>query len=180
MSAESKLTRDKDGFLKCKACPRRFLTEIGFENHSSNQHQKVRETRLNQDQPSETKEDEGSSKKNTQSEEEERSLSNFSFGGQVGLNLHRSIEHQKTSKLSECKKLLGEEINFKKTLQNDHQLSFLHKCNECNRTFTRIITLKTHINLVHKGWRHYKCLLCNGLFASYLSLRVYTSIISLY
>ena len=39
MSAESKLTRDKDGFLKCKACPRRFLTEIGFENHSSNQHQ---------------------------------------------------------------------------------------------------------------------------------------------
>ena len=40
MSDESKLTRDKDGFLKCKNCPRMFLTEILFENHSSNQHKK--------------------------------------------------------------------------------------------------------------------------------------------
>ena len=40
MSAKSEFTRDKDGFLKCKDCPRRFLTEISFENHSSNQHKK--------------------------------------------------------------------------------------------------------------------------------------------
>ena len=44
MSAESGLTRDKDGFLKCKDCPRRFLTELMFENHSSNQHEKETET----------------------------------------------------------------------------------------------------------------------------------------
>ena len=32
MAAVSELTRDKDGFLKCKYCPRRFLTELMFEN----------------------------------------------------------------------------------------------------------------------------------------------------
>ena len=37
MAAVIELTRDKDGFLKCKDCPRRFLTELMFENHSSNQ-----------------------------------------------------------------------------------------------------------------------------------------------
>ena len=63
MSAESEFTRDKDGLLKCKLCPRRFFTKIGFENHSSNQHQKVTETKLNQNQASETKKNEGSLKK---------------------------------------------------------------------------------------------------------------------
>ena len=46
MSSESELTRDKDGFLKCKDCPRRFVTEIMFENHSSNPHKKETETKL--------------------------------------------------------------------------------------------------------------------------------------
>ena len=46
MSAESELTRDKDGFLKCKDCPRRFLTELMFENHSCYQHKKEMETKL--------------------------------------------------------------------------------------------------------------------------------------
>ena len=46
MSAESKFNRDKEGFLKCKDCPRRFQTEIGFENHSSFQHKKDIATEL--------------------------------------------------------------------------------------------------------------------------------------
>ena len=37
MSPEIKDSRDKDGFLKCKECPRRFLTKLAFENHSNNQ-----------------------------------------------------------------------------------------------------------------------------------------------
>ena len=52
MSAKSELTRDKDGFLKCKDCPRRFLTELMFVNHSSDQHKKEIETKLNQNQHS--------------------------------------------------------------------------------------------------------------------------------
>ena len=54
MSAVIELTRDKDGFLKCKDCPRRFLTEFMFENHSCNQHKKEIETKLNQNQHSRT------------------------------------------------------------------------------------------------------------------------------
>ena len=48
MSAEFKDSRDKDGFLKCKECPRRFLTKLAFENHSSHQHNQEIETKLDQ------------------------------------------------------------------------------------------------------------------------------------
>ena len=54
MSDESELTRDKNGFLKCKNCPRWFLTETMFEYHSSNQHKKETETKLNQNHLSQT------------------------------------------------------------------------------------------------------------------------------
>ena len=48
MSAEIKDSQDKDGFLKCKECPRRFLTKLAFENHSNNQHNQEIETELDQ------------------------------------------------------------------------------------------------------------------------------------
>ena len=52
MSAESVFNRDREGFLKCKDCPRRFVTETGFENHSSNQHKKESKTKLGHNQQS--------------------------------------------------------------------------------------------------------------------------------
>ena len=39
MSTKVDVSLDKNGFLKCQECPRRFLTKTGFENHSSNQHE---------------------------------------------------------------------------------------------------------------------------------------------
>ena len=89
MSAESEFTRDKDGFLKCKNCPRRFLTETGFENHSSNTHEK--ETK-----PDQHEQYEPSFPKNTLSEEE-CSLDNLLFRSQVDLKLNRSSEHHITA-----------------------------------------------------------------------------------
>ena len=44
MSAEFEDSRDKDGFLKCKECSRRFLTNLAIENHSSTQHNQEIET----------------------------------------------------------------------------------------------------------------------------------------
>ena len=38
MSKGIEISRDEDGFLKCKDCPRRFLTKLMLENHSCNQH----------------------------------------------------------------------------------------------------------------------------------------------
>ena len=38
MSAGLEISKDKDGYLKCKNCPRRFLTKFMFENHSCSQH----------------------------------------------------------------------------------------------------------------------------------------------
>ena len=70
MSPESELTRDKDGFLKCKDCLRCFLTETMFENHLTNEHKKERETQINQNQHSQTMKDEISFPNNTQSEKD--------------------------------------------------------------------------------------------------------------
>ena len=84
MAAVIELTRDKDGFLKCKDCPRRFLTELMFKNHLCNQHKKETETKLNQEQQSQTIKDESSFPKNKQSEEE-CSLSNLSIGSPVDI-----------------------------------------------------------------------------------------------
>ena len=97
MAAVIELTRDKDGFLKCKDCPRRFLTELMFENHLCNQHKKETEMKLNQIKYSPTIKVEISFPNNTQSEEE-CSLSNLSFGSQVEFKL-QSIEHQKVNSI---------------------------------------------------------------------------------
>ena len=107
MSAESEFTRDKDGFLKCQDCPRRFLTETGFENHSSNQHEK-------EIKPDQNQQYGPSFPKNTQSEEE-CSPDNLLFRSQVDLKLNRSVEHQITAHhCNECKKLFSVEIDLKK------------------------------------------------------------------
>ena len=93
MSAESELTRDKEGFLKCKECPKRFLTELMFENHSTNQHNKETGAKLNQTQHSQTIKDEIYFPNNSQTEE---TLCNSYFGIRVDLNL-QSNEHPNTS-----------------------------------------------------------------------------------
>ena len=48
MLSEFEVLRHKDGFFKCEKCPRRFLTKVGFENHSSNQHQKENGIKLDE------------------------------------------------------------------------------------------------------------------------------------
>ena len=60
---EFEIIRDKYGFLKCEGCPRRFVTKIGFENHSYNEHKKETETGPDELQQSQTEKYE-SSKKN--------------------------------------------------------------------------------------------------------------------
>ena len=128
MSAESGLTRDKDGFLKCKDCPRRFLTELMFENHSSNQHEKETETKLNQNQHYQTLIDESSFPNNSQSTEV---LGTLSCGSQVDLKL-QSIEHPKIShhKCRESKKLFKGKINIIGAVHKKLTPLYPHKCQD--------------------------------------------------
>ena len=93
MSAEYELTRDKDGFLKCKDCSRCFFKEIMFENHLTKEHKKERETQINQNQQSQTMKVEIFFPNNTQSEED-FFLDNLSFVSQRDLKM-QSIEDQK-------------------------------------------------------------------------------------
>ena len=127
MSAESKFNRDKEGFMKCKDCPRRFQTEIGFENHSSFQHKKDIATELCQ-----TIEDDSSL--------QQSAVAKLFFGSQEDAKLQSTepqiITHQKCS---ECKKLFSSDIYLKEHLQNGLLMSSLKKCQECNRAITSFI-----------------------------------------
>ena len=53
--------REKDGFLKCQNCSRRFLTQIGFQNHSHNENNNYVETQLDQLPRTTNKKDENAS-----------------------------------------------------------------------------------------------------------------------
>ena len=167
MSAEYELTRDKDGFLKCKDCSRCFFKEIMFENHLTKEHKKERETQINQNQQSQTMKVEIFFPNNTQSEED-FFLDNLSFVSQRDLKM-QSIEDQKTSnhKCSECKKLYVSEINLKEYLSSPQ------KCKECEKAFSKKIIFQTHVNVAHKGQKHYKCLTCNCSYANRFSLKTH-------
>ena len=112
MSIEFEKTRDKYGFVKCKECPRRFVTKTGFENHIRNQH-KESDTKVDQLQKSTSK---GNKEKiafqqNTRCEEKCLSDS-LSIKSEIGFqhqtrndhyrnNVHRKLtQHQ----CQECKK----------------------------------------------------------------------------
>ena len=137
MSAESVFNRDREGFLKCKDCPRRFLTKIGFENHSFIQHKKETKTKLGENQQSQTIEDESSFKQDT--------FGNVFFGSQVDPIQQRSSEHLIiTHQCSECKKMFSSAIFLKEHLQNGQDLSSLHKRKDCNRAFTWKNSLENH------------------------------------
>ena len=155
MSAEFEITRDKDGFLNCKFCPRIFLTKILFENHSSSQHNKDIEAKQDIHQ---TKTDQSSVQEDIQFEK--CSLGNLSFVSKGDLKLNIRNGHQEMAasyKGEECKNLFTSEINFKRHLQNGDQQSCLNKTKDCNRTFTRKLkssgqrgTLQSDIDMVHK------------------------------
>ena len=133
MSAGLEISRDKDGFLKCKDCPRRFLTKLLFENHSCNQHKTDTEIKPNQTQMLHNIKVEKDFQVNTQFEE--CSFGDLSFVSQKDLQFHSSNGHQKVTphQCSECKKLFRNEINLKEHQQNGHQQSSLQQCKKCNK-----------------------------------------------
>ena len=174
MSAEFEITRDKDGFLNCKYCPRIFLMNILFENHLASQHKKDKETKpdIHHIQQLQTKTDESSIQKNIQFEK--CSLGNFSFVSQGDLKLNIRNELQKAAPYQggEFKKNFNSEINHKRNQQNGK---------ECNTTFNRKLTsfgqsgtLQSHIDIVHKKLTPYQCQECKKYFKleQYLKLHI--------
>ena len=93
MSAEFEDSRDKDGFLKCKECPRRFLTKVGFENHSNNQHNQDIEAKLEQ-----------LPKPPTEKYTSACFLCQLSFQSETEAQQHRSSAHETPLKCNLCKK----------------------------------------------------------------------------
>ena len=91
-------SRDKDGFLKCNECPRRFLTKVVFEKHSSNQHKTNSETKV--DEPAESA-----------AIKDEISLQEDTFESKIDLQLHTSNEYHNVE-CNECKVLFSYNLSF--------------------------------------------------------------------
>ena len=118
MSKGIEISRDEDGFLKCKDCPRRFLTKLMLENHSCNQHKTDTEIKPDKIQMLQNKKVESDFQTNIKIEE--CSFGDLSFVSPKDLQFHRSNGHQEVTphQCSECKKVFRYEVNFKKHQQN--------------------------------------------------------------
>ena len=91
----TKVARDKEGFLKCEYCWRRFQTETGFKIHSYNQHKKEADTQPNEHQQPQTKK---------------------AFSIKSNLQYHINIVHKKLTpfQCQECKKHFGHRGNLQR------------------------------------------------------------------
>ena len=149
MSAESEFTRDKQGYLQCKDCPRRFITETGLENHSFNQHKK--ESKPDESQQSENKKDESSFSKIIQSEGE-CSLENLFFGRKNSLKIHINTTQKKLTpyKCQECMKYFGLKQGLQRHMDVVHKKLKPYECKECKTAYSRKNSLQIHVNTTHK------------------------------
>ena len=132
------IIRDKYGFLKCEGCPRRFLTQTGFENHSHNQHKKDTKTGSDELQQSQTEKYESSKKKFVC-----RKLTSHGcqeckkvFGQRQILQIHIDAVHRKLTpfQCQECTKSFGQKANLQNHIDNVHQKLTPFQCQECTKS----------------------------------------------
>ena len=151
-SMEVSNSRDKDGFLKCNECPRRFLTKVVFEKHSSNQHKTNSETKV--DEPAESA-----------AIKDEISLQEDIFESKIDLQLHTSNEHHKVE-CNECKMLFSYRVNLKKHVQNSHN-DYLKVCHECKKSSGYKSNLQKQISTLNKKEIYFQCQECKKTFRQY-------------
>ena len=165
MTPELEISRDKDCLLKCKDCPRKFITKIMFEYHSSTQHKKDTETKPDQLQILQNKKVERDFQTNIQFEE----CSIGDFVSPIDVQLQRSKGHPKLTphQCSKCKKLNVNAI---------HKCSERQKCLICNKSFVSKRNLKHHIDIVHKKLNPYQCQECKKCFGQKLQLQSHINI----
>ena len=140
------IIRDKYGFLKCEGCPRRFLTQIGFENHSHNQQKKDTKTEPDELQQSQTEK----------------------HGSSQNKIVPKNLTPHDTQ---ECKKVIRGRGNLQSHINTVHLKLTPFQCQECTKSFGRKThlqhctksfeqksQLQHHINSVHLKLAPYQCL----------------------
>ena len=120
---------DKDGFIKCKVCSRRFFTKIGLKIHSRNQHKE-------------------SDKKVKQLQELPRNK---------GLPNKEEIAVQQNTGLAEkypkCILSFESKIGLQGNTSNDNTKLTPYQCIDCKKSFRYSKRFEKHIQKEHKGSR---------------------------
>ena len=162
MCTEIEVSSEKDGFMKCKECPIRFLTKIGLKVHSRIEHKKDKETKLDQLQDSPTFENEIAFDENAEIEEK-CPFCKLCFENKIYLQMHISNEHNKLTQRNKGKKLHIFKANVKKNIPKSNDL-LSTVCQECKKSFVKRSTLQKHINNVHKKLTPFQCQECKKYF----------------
>ena len=180
------LTRDENGNLNCKFCPRKFVTTTGYEVHLKTNHEP--ET-LTQEEPKIKKEPTDDNKEiNNKTETKKQKSTNQ--GGEVNLNefleCKKSLLHLNEPIRTDDKKLTAN--NSKKYVSIATRVNLVNanlinrydgslapqKCPECQKS---VMYMKKHINTVHKKLRPHKCIQCEKTFAQISNLQVHIKLV---
>ena len=161
MSAEFEDSPEKDGFLKCKDCPRGCITKFAFENHSSTQHNQEIQTKLDQlPQPPAVK------------YQSAFFLCNLSFESETDLQQHGSSEHDTPLR---CKKSFSSKWVLQRHIDNVHKKLKPFQCQECKIYFGQKQDVQRHMNTVQERLSPYKCQECKKSFSQRDYLQIHNN-----
>ena len=145
---------DKDGFIKCKVCSRRFFTKIGLKIHSRNQH-KESDKKVEQLQVLPRNKEEIAVQQNTGLAEKYPKCI-LSFESKIGLQGNTSNDNNKLTPYQciDFKKSFRYSKRFEKHIQKGHKGSKTGPfksvpskivCPDCNKYYGSKASLQMHI-----------------------------------
>ena len=162
---------NKNGLFFCQNCPRKFLLQVVFENHTKNAHKPEEE--LKQDHIM---------KNGVIKIEKQNSTVSFAnpYLKEVSRNKIKNnppkkafralnaIDHQGESKGKPKEEAIVDELpKFKDSIEKIlkvHQSIDPKQCPECKKSYKNRFRLKLHINLIHKKSKTFQCNDCKKEF----------------
>ena len=169
------MERDKNGFLNCKKCSRRFVTEVGIQNHINIQHGSIvlesqKAVHKNASNlPEETVDDRHYQPKECKESHETKftvqthnrvynSLNLYqckeckkSFATKYARQIHTGVHNSLSPyQCQECKKSFVHKSPFQIHIRTFHVKFTPHQCQECQRACGSKSSLQHHIKTVHE------------------------------
>ena len=141
--------RDPDGYLRCKICPQRFFTSVGFKKHQIIQHSSM-PVSLGKEKHTKNQDTSILVKPTVKEEPHQLQECTKSFQIKSTLQDHKAINDTlNPNRCQECQKSFENKHNLKHHIDVVHRKLTPHKCQECQKAYGDKSTLRYHIIAAH-------------------------------